>query len=110
MTWVSVLTLMMASKVGLLMTALPVAFVFLLLTLLVGKNHVFPWTHEAYPVPEKATYYNPTFLTTRDIVIFGLMTLMGWWYVYTSLRLDVGRIPEGGASWARGSRLWAPIC
>ena len=83
---------------------LPIAFVFLLLTLFVGKNHVFPWTHEAYPVPEKATYYNPTFLTIRDIVIFALMTLLGSWYVYTSLRLDVGRIPEGGARWARGWR------
>jgi hypothetical protein len=83
---------------------LPIAFVFLLLTLFVGKNHVFPWTHEAYPVPEKAQYYNPAFLTIRDIVIFGLMTLMGWWYIWTSLRLDVGRIPEGGAPWARGWR------
>ena len=80
---------------------LPVAFLFLLLTLFVGRGHVFPWTHEAYPVPEKATYYNGTFLTIRDIVIFGLMTLMGWWYIWTSLRLDIGRIPEGGAPWAR---------
>ncbi|HKN64907.1 MAG TPA: hypothetical protein VJW73_01440, partial [Gemmatimonadaceae bacterium] len=47
---------------------LPVAFLFLLLTLFVGRGHVFPWTHEAYPVPEKATYYNGTFLTIRDIV------------------------------------------
>src|SRR5207248_7590308 len=61
---------------------LPVAFVFLLLTLFVGKNHVFPWTHEAYPSAEKATYYASAFLTIRDIVIFGLMTLMGWWYIY----------------------------
>ena len=83
---------------------LPVAFLFLLLTLFVGKNHVFPWTREAYPVPETATYYNPTFLTIREIVIFGLMTLLGWWYIYTSLRLDVGRVPEWGVSWARGWR------
>jgi hypothetical protein len=83
---------------------LPVAFLFLLLTLFVGRSHVFPWMHEAYPVPEKATYYNGTFLTIRDIVIFGLMTLMGWWYIWTSLRLDVGRIPESGAPWARGWR------
>ena len=80
---------------------LPVAFIFLLLTLFVGKNHVFPWAREAYPTPEKAQYYNPAFLTIRDIIIFGLMTVMGWWYVWTSLRLDVGRTPEGGATWAR---------
>ena len=83
---------------------LPVAFLFLLLTLFVGRGHVFPWTHEAYPVPEKATYYNATFLTLRDIVIFGLMTVLGWWYIWTSVRLDVGRIPESGAPWARGWR------
>jgi hypothetical protein len=83
---------------------LPVAFVFLLLTLFVGKNHVFPWTRESYPVAEKAVYYNGAFLTIRDIVIFALMTLMGWWYIYTSLRLDVGRVPEWGAPWARSWR------
>jgi hypothetical protein len=83
---------------------LPIAFVFLLLTIFVGKGHVFPWTREAIPNPEKATYYNATFLTIRDIVIFGLMTLLGWWYIYTSLRLDVGRVPEWGAPWGRGWR------
>ena len=76
---------------------LPVAFVFLLLTLFAGKLYVFPWTHEAYPAPEKATYFNPVFLSTRDIVIFGLMTVLGLWYMYTSVRLDVGRLPEHGA-------------
>jgi len=33
---------------------LPIAFVFLLLTIFVGKGHVFPWTREAIPNPEKA--------------------------------------------------------
>src|SRR5215208_5885815 len=33
---------------------LPVAFVFLLLTLTVGRSHVFWWAHEAPPNPEKA--------------------------------------------------------
>ncbi|HSQ28859.1 MAG TPA: hypothetical protein VLN49_03365 [Gemmatimonadaceae bacterium] len=83
---------------------LPVGFVFLLLTLFAGRNYVFPWTHEAYPSPEKATYFNGTFLTIRDIVIAGLMVVLGLWYVYTSLRLDVGRIPESGAKWAAGLR------
>jgi hypothetical protein len=83
---------------------LPVAFVFLLLTLFVGKNHVFWWTTGVFPVPEKAEYYNPTFLIVRDIVIFGLMTWLSMKYVYSSLRLDVGRIPEWGASWAANIR------
>ena len=83
---------------------LPIAFIFLLLTLFVGKGHVFPWTHETPPVPEKATYFNPVFLSVRDIVIFGLMTALSWWYVWTSVRLDVGHAPEWGAAWARGWR------
>jgi hypothetical protein len=83
---------------------LPVAFVFLLLTLFAGKNYVFPWTHEAYPGPEKATYFNPAFLTIRDVVIYGIMVVLGLWYIYTSVRLDVGRLPEWGAKWAAGLR------
>ena len=73
---------------------LPVAFVFLLLTLFLGKNHIFPWTHEAYPVPEKAVYFDPTFLTIRVIVTFAIITALSLWYIYTSLRLDVGMNPE----------------
>jgi hypothetical protein len=37
-------------------------------------------------------------------VIFGLMTVLGLWYVYTSLRLDVGQVPEHGAGWAANLR------
>ena len=83
---------------------LPVAFVFLLLTLTAGRGHVFWWTHEAYPTPEKATYYNGAFLTIRDIVIMALLNFLGIWYIYTSLRLDVARLPEWGAKWAEGIR------
>jgi hypothetical protein len=83
---------------------LPVAFVFFLLTLVAGRNYVFPWTHEAYPSPEKATYFNPVFFSIRDIGILALMVGLGIWYIYTSLRLDVGRVPEWGATWAAGIR------
>jgi hypothetical protein len=82
---------------------LPVAFVFLLLSLFVGRNHIFPWTREAYPVPEKALYFNPTFFTIRVILVFLLITLLSLWYIYTSLRLDVGMNPEWkGSGWAQG--------
>jgi hypothetical protein len=83
---------------------LPVAFVFLLLILLVGKNHIFWWTTGQFPVPEKAQYYNPLFLISRDIVIFGLMTWLSIKYVSSSIRLDVGHIPEWGAGWAANIR------
>jgi hypothetical protein len=83
---------------------LPVAFVLLLLTVFAGKNHIFPWTHERPPVSEKELYYNGTFLTTRVLIAFLLLTLLSMWYIYTSVRLDVGLLPEAGANWARGLR------
>jgi hypothetical protein len=85
-------------------TFLPVAFVFFLLTLIFGRNYIFPWTHEAYPSQSKATYYNGTFLAIRDIGILLLMVAVGIWYIYTSVRLDVARLPEWGAGWAAGWR------
>ncbi|MDE3053774.1 MAG: hypothetical protein KGJ70_07800 [Gemmatimonadota bacterium] len=83
---------------------LPVAFVFLLVTLFFGKNYVFAWAHHAYPNPAKALYYGPTFQIVRDVVVFALLTVLPLWFVYKSVRLDVGQIPEGGASWAAGLR------
>jgi hypothetical protein len=83
---------------------LPVAFVFLLMTLLFGKHHVFWWANEAAPNPEKATYFNAGFLIGRDLLIFFGMTALGLWYIYRCVRLDVGRIPEAGANWAASLR------
>ena len=83
---------------------LPVAFVLLLATFFAGKGHIFPWTHEAAPVPEKVLWYNPTFLISRDIIAFGVITVLSLWYIYTSVRLDVGLLPEAGANWAAGIR------
>jgi hypothetical protein len=83
---------------------LPVAFVFLLLILFAGKGHIFWWTHEAAPVHEKATYFSAPFLITRDLLIFGALSVLGLWYIYSSVRLDVGRMEDAGASWAAGLR------
>src|SRR6476469_8350528 len=83
---------------------LPVAFVLLLVSLFIGKGHIFPWTHEHPPVAEKVLWYNAAFLSTRAIVSFGVITLLSLWYIYTSVRLDVGLLPEAGAKWARGLR------
>ncbi|HJU67592.1 MAG TPA: hypothetical protein VJ650_05020 [Gemmatimonadaceae bacterium] len=82
---------------------LPVAFL-LLVVIFLGRQHIFPWTHEAPPVHEKAVWFDPTFLITRDLVVFGILVLLSVWYVYTSVRLDVGRTEESGARWARGLR------
>ena len=82
---------------------LPVAFLLLILIFL-GKNHIFPWTHEPLHIPEKVTYLNPWFLIPRALIAFGLITFLSVWYIYTSVRLDVGHSPEAGANWAKGLR------
>lgn len=83
---------------------LPIAFVLLLVTVLFGKGHIFPWTHEHIAVPEKALWLNAGFWSARVIVVFGLLTALSIWYVRTSVRLDVGLLPEWGAGWAKGIR------
>jgi hypothetical protein len=82
---------------------LPVAFVLLVL-IFIGKNHIFPWTHETLHIPEKITYLNPYFLIPRSLIAFGIIATLSVWYIYTSVRLDVGHSPEAGASWAKGLR------
>ena len=83
---------------------LPVAFVLLLISIFLGKGHIFPWTHEHPPVAEKVLWYNAGFLTARALLAFGLITLLSLWYIYTSVRLDVGLLPEWGSKWAAGLR------
>jgi len=83
---------------------LPVAFVLLLLSLFLGKGYIFPWTHERPPVAEKILYYNAGFLSARVIIALGLITVLSLWFIYTSVRLDVGSLPEWGANWAAGLR------
>jgi hypothetical protein len=83
---------------------LPVAFVILCLTLFVGREHVFPWIDHPPMILEKRQYLNLTFFITRDLVLFAIQTILSVWYVYTSVRLDVGVVPEAGSSWARGLR------
>jgi hypothetical protein len=83
---------------------LPVALLLLVISVLLGKGHIFPWTHEAPPVPEKVVWFNAGFLTARVLLAFLVITTLSLWYVYTSVRLDVGLVPEAGADWARGLR------
>lgn len=83
---------------------LPVAFVLLLLILFVGRHHIFWWANRVPEIREKAVYLNPTFLFSRVIGIYFIISALSVWYIYTSVRLDVGIIPEAGARWARGLR------
>jgi hypothetical protein len=83
---------------------LPVAFVILVLLITLGKQHIFPWTHHMPEIEEKQRYLEPVFFTTRVLVIYGALMALSVWYIYTSLRLDVGHLPEAGAAWARRIR------
>jgi len=83
---------------------LPVAFVLLLVILFFGMRHIFPWTHEHLDVLAKRQYLSRPFFITRDIVLFTVLVTLSVWYIYTSVRLDVGAIPESGAAWAAGIR------
>ncbi|HYU53475.1 MAG TPA: hypothetical protein VEK37_11040 [Gemmatimonadaceae bacterium] len=83
---------------------LPIAFVLLLLILFVGQHHIFWWSNRIPDIPEKRLYLNPPFYFTRVIGIYLIITVLSVWYIYTSVRLDVGIVPEWGANWARRIR------
>jgi hypothetical protein len=83
---------------------LPVAFVLLLLILFAGRHHVFWWSNNAPTIHEKAVWLNPPFFLTRVIAAYLIITSLSVWYIYTSVRLDVGILPEAGAKWARSLR------
>ena len=83
---------------------LPVAFVLLLIILLVGRHHIFWWSNHVPEVHEKAVYLNPPFFLIRAILTFLIIVGLSVWYIYTSVRLDVGMLAESGAKWARGIR------
>lgn len=85
----------------------PFAVVGLLLIIFVGRGHIYPWwdmvgTGEL--IPEKELYFGRAFFWARSILIFGGLALLQIWYVWTSVRLDVGITPEHGSSWAAGLR------
>jgi hypothetical protein len=82
---------------------LPVAFLLLIVDFL-GAKHIYPWATQPMVGPEKQLYLNPAFVISRDLVLFGVLASLSIWYIYTSVRLDVGLLPEAGAAWARGIR------
>jgi hypothetical protein len=83
---------------------LPVAFFLLVLILVVGRHHIFWWSNEIPHIHEKRIYLDPSFLIPRALGVFFIISALSLWYVYTSVRLDIGLVPETGAKWARGIR------
>ena len=84
---------------------LPVAFIGLLVLVLFGREHAYPWWNELAELKhEKQLYLGHTFFAVRSVAAFTAIMVMQLWYLWTSVRLDVGVSPEGGASWAAGIR------
>src|SRR6478609_12058733 len=83
---------------------IPVAFVLLLLIIFVGRHHVFWWSNAPSEIPEKRIWLDPPFFLARVTIVFMIIASLSIWYIYTSVRLDVGILPEAGAKWARGLR------
>jgi hypothetical protein len=52
-------------------------------------------------------YLDHTFLAVRDLIGFALLTALSIWYIYTSVRLDVGVTPSAAPAGRAGS---APAC
>ena len=82
---------------------LPVAFVLLVL-IMAGRGHIFPWTHEAPPAHEKALWFDATAFVARNLILFAIISALSLWFVYSSLRLDVAFAPARTGGWARGLR------
>ncbi len=86
---------------------LPFAFVALMLSVFVGARHIYPWWDlpgTGQLIHEKDLYLGHGFFWARAVGVFGALVALQLWYVWTSVRLDVGVSPERGASWAAGLR------
>ena len=77
----------------------PVSFG-LLLILLAGTAGWAPWVHE--PVEAKAAWLNVPFFVTRQLAGFLLLTGISLYYVYRSLRPDIGLLHQSGEHPATG--------
>lgn len=83
---------------------LPVALLLLVLIML-GGSHIFPWFSGQAPIPEKQFWLSRGFFVSREIGMFLILTVLSIWYIYTCVRLDVGLLPnDSGAAWANGIR------
>jgi hypothetical protein len=86
---------------------LPFAAIGLLVIIVGGRSHLYPWwdlVGTGTLIHEKEVYFNHAFFYARSLLVFGALLVVQLWYVWTSVRLDVGVTPEFGAPWAAGLR------
>jgi hypothetical protein len=77
-------------RIGLSLVAyLPVAYL-LVLPILFGAKHIFPWVE--HPVEAKAAYLNLPFMSARILVLLGILFALDLVFTFWSLRPDLGRL------------------
>ncbi len=70
---------------------LPLAWL-LMLPILFGAEHIFPWIE--HPVAGKEAYLNVPFLTVRNLVAFALLVVLSLVFAYWALRPDLGALRD----------------
>ena len=73
---------------------MPVAWLLLALMVLVGRGHIYPWYDHIPAVKEKAIWFKPLYFILRTLGVYGLLTVLSVWYIWSCVRLDVGILNE----------------
>ncbi|NIT13469.1 MAG: hypothetical protein GTN99_04250 [Candidatus Dadabacteria bacterium] len=72
----------------------PVAFILLLVLLFIGKDNVLPYIKDPYPYAAKEIWLAPGFVVGRHLFAFGILFILSMFYLYYSLRQDLGGAGE----------------
>ncbi len=79
---------------------LPISLV-LLVVIFLGRDYVLPYATEHYHHP-KDVWLNMTFVIARNLILFSILLILSAFYLYYSLRQDLGGIADkldGMAAW-----------
>ena len=85
---------------------LPIAWL-LLIPILLKTRTLFPWAqHPEALVPPQDMWMEPSFVTARNLVLFGALVLVGLLFTYFSLRPDAGLSRDAAPARGRGLYNW----
>ncbi|MGQ0814902.1 MAG: hypothetical protein ACT4O1_10615 [Gemmatimonadota bacterium] len=85
-------------------TYLPIAWLLVLPSLLIGAQHIWPWVaHPETMQAGKEAYLNVPFMTARTLLLLAGLVAVDLIFVYWSLRPDLGltrdRAPDAARGW-----------
>lgn len=85
---------------------LPIAWL-LLIPILLRSTTLFPWAqHPETLVPPQDMWMEPSFVTARNLLLFGALVLVALVFVYYSLRPDAGLARDSAPARGRGLYTW----